>query len=176
MLPRELPTGRPLTLLGFEFCVFPLLVMIAHAAVELAWKAPGTRLGSAHRPASTHSPPPPHGPLGPIRAPRLRGQLQPSALCVFDPVSPTGHTWPTIFVVVTCHNQGWLTRSNASAYPPGLLMGPPPGCLVTAGDGVSLWPTILIVGAVKSQHIIVSERGQLASRRQIQRRRGGQVG
>lgn len=61
MLPRELPTGRPLTLLGFEFCVFPLLVMIAHAAVELTWKAPGTRLGSAHRPVSSHSPTVPWG-------------------------------------------------------------------------------------------------------------------
>lgn len=117
------------------------------------------------------NPPTAHS-LGPIRAPRHRGQLQPSALCVFHPVSPTDHTWPTIFVVVTCHNQGWLTRSNASVSPPGPLMGPPPGCLVTVGDGVSLWPTILIVGAVKSQHIIVSEGGQLASRRQIQRPRG----
>lgn len=117
MLPRELPIGRPpLPLLIFEFCVFPLLVMIAHAAVDLAWNGPGTRLGSAQRPVST---PFPHRPLG------LSGQdqLQPSACS--PPISPTEHTWTTISAVVTCHNQGWLTRSNASAYPHVPLMAPP---------------------------------------------------
>lgn len=69
------------------------------------------------------TPPTAHS-LGPIRAPRHRGQLQPSALCVFHPVSPTDHTWPTIFVVVTCHNQGWLTRSNASVTHPGPSWAP----------------------------------------------------
>lgn len=82
------------------------------------------------------------------------------SLCVFQPLRPTEHTWTTIFVVVTCHNQGWLTRSNASAYPPGPLMGPPPGCLVTVWDAVSYWPTILIAGAVKSQHDYGFGRGR----------------
>lgn len=54
------------------------------------------------------------------------------------------------------------------------LLGPPSWLPRDCWDGASHWPTILIVGAVKSQRVImVSERGQLASRRQIQRPKRG---
>ncbi|KAH8762075.1 hypothetical protein F5883DRAFT_561684 [Diaporthe sp. PMI_573] len=57
-VPRELPTGWPLPFLGFEFCVMPLLVMIALRWWTSPRKCPRTRLGSAQRSATSLYPPP----------------------------------------------------------------------------------------------------------------------